>query len=135
MTVETTMAACRPLPLTSPTTARREGICGGIIGGEDEEEVSADLAGGKVDAFDDEPGGGGRDGRYEELLDGAGGFEFGGGELLILADPDELVQHDAHERSNKQQRDQFIDIETMPSTCPVQLGPSCLWERGVCRLD
>ena len=65
-----------------------------VRGGKDEEEVSADLARGEVDAFDFEARGGGLGGGDEELLDGAGGFEFRGGNLFVSTHANETIEDD-----------------------------------------
>ena len=71
--------------------------------GKDLEEVAAHLAGGLVDALEDEAGDGGDFFGDEDLLDGAGGFEFGGHALLVAAGAGETKNEDGKDRDLHQE--------------------------------
>jgi hypothetical protein len=90
MSMETFMAALRPLPATSPMMTSRPPSLGGL----DVEEVAADLVGGVVDGVDFEAGGFELFVGNHQLLHAAGGGQFAGGALLVALDAQEADEDD-----------------------------------------
>ena len=83
------MAACRPLPLTSPTTISRESS----LQREHLKEVAAHALNGEVGAFKHEIAVGRQRGGNQQRLHAARGGNLGRDALLLLADADEPVEN------------------------------------------